>query len=398
MATKTSKAKGAAKKAGAKKTSAKKAQAKKPTDNKAAPKKAAPAKKTAKADAGCAFYLYDEGQKKFVPAEQAKAVKIGGFDAFSFFLHKSADGKGWTISEATSGARIAVGRTQAEVKAKAAEALSKHGADDLAESIRRTIAKNGAAPGFDAPKGASKKQTFAVTTDDGTEVEVTFDAEFRNHLEFRGAVSPTGYRSHFGYDGKGKVEDAARKIANDLHAEFLKEQAKQARKGKKSAEAQKAPQVTTRLKSRILAALVDDKKLPRKQVQFDDIVKATGGEVGDVAAALMALELEHKIKSLPGKFYRLPKADEDTVAKDNRGGKPRGKMSMLDAAVEVLKAAKEPLTVKDITRAVFEKGLAATNGRTPHATLSAAMGREIKARGAQSRFRRADRGRFELNA
>jgi hypothetical protein len=110
MATKkTSKAKGAAaKKAVAKKTPAKKSEGKKVAAKKATPKK------TAKADAGCAFHLYDEGQKKFVPAEQAKAVKIDGFDAFSFFLHKSADGKGWTISEATSGGRIAVGFTQKE--------------------------------------------------------------------------------------------------------------------------------------------------------------------------------------------------------------------------------------------------------------------------------------------
>jgi hypothetical protein len=398
MATKkTSKAKGAAaKKAVAKKTPAKKSEGKKVAAKKATPKK------TAKADAGCAFHLYDEGQKKFVPAEQAKAVKIDGFDMFSFFLHKSADGNGWTISEATSGARIAVGRTQAEVKAKAAEALSKHGAADLAESIRRTIAKNGAAPGYETAGKAAKPGTrsFKVTTDDGETVDVTFDAEFRNHLEFRGAISPTGYRSHFGYDGKGKVEDAARKIANALRAEFLKEQVKQARKGKKGAEPQKAPQVTTRLKSRILAALVDDKKLPRLQVQFDKIVKATGAPVGDVAAALMVLELNRAVKSLPGKFYRLPKADEEKGkgGKGNRGGKPQGKMSMLDAAVEILKGTKEPITVKEITRAIFEKELAASNGRTPHATLSAAMGREIAGKGAQSRFRRADRGRFELNA
>jgi hypothetical protein len=395
MATKISKAKGAVKKAGAKKTPAKKALAKKPAEKNAAPKKAAPAGKAAKADAGCAFHLYDEGQKKFVPAEQAKAVKIDGFGAFSFFLHKSADGKGWTISEATSGGRIAVGFTQKEAKEKAKEALGKHGEADLAESIRRTIAKNGAAPGFEARK--AEKQIFKVTTDDGNEVEVTFDAEFRNHLEFRGAVSPTGYHSHFGYDGKGKVEDAARKIANALRAEFLKEQAKSARKGKKGAEAGNMPQVTTRLKSRILAALVDDKKLPRLQVQFDEIVKATGAPVGDVAAALMVLELNRAVKSLPGKFYRLPKADEQKPS-GNRGGKPRGKMSMLDAAVEILKGSTEPITVKEITRAVFEKDLAASNGRTPHATLSAAMGREIAAKGAESRFRRADRGRFALNA
>lgn len=116
----------------------------------------------------------------------------------------------------------------------------------------------------------------------------------------------------------------------------------------------------------------------------------------------MTLELERKVKALPGKFYRLPKAEESKRAAkgDGKGGggKPKGKLSILNAAVEIMKGAKEPLTVKEITRAVFEKGLAASNGRTPHATLSAAMGREITAKGAESRFRRAERGRFELNA
>ncbi len=148
------------------------------------------------------------------------------------------------------------------------------------------------------------------------------------------------------------------------------------------------------LRDQVIAALGTDKP----QVHFDDLVKATGGAVDAVAAALMVLELEHKVKSLPGKFYRLPKADEAKATKGNRGGKPRGKMSLLDAAVEIMKGTKKPLSVKEITRVIFEQGLAASNGRTPHATLSAAMGREVAGKGTQSRFRRAERGRFELNA
>ena len=131
MATKkTSKktAKKTAKKAPAKKAATKKTTAKKPPAKKTAAKKAS-AKKTAARKVAPAkdapFHLYDEGGKKFVPAEKAKAVKVPGFDDFQFFLHKSADGKGWTISEATSGGRISVGRTQKEAKEKAAEALGK---------------------------------------------------------------------------------------------------------------------------------------------------------------------------------------------------------------------------------------------------------------------------------
>jgi hypothetical protein len=378
-----------AKKAATKKTTAKKAPAKKASAKKTAARKVAPAK-------DAPFHLYDEGSEKFVPAEKAKAVKIPGFDDFRFFLHKSADGKGWTISEATSGGRISVGRTQKEAKEKAAEALGKHGQEDLAESIKRSIARNGTAPGFEDAAKATAKKTFSVTTDDGTEVEVTFDAEFRNHLEFRGAISPTGYRSHFGYDGSGKVEDAARKIAGDLRAEYLKEQAKQVRKGKK--QPKDAPEITQKLKSGVLAALVDDDNRPRAQVHFDDIAEATGATAGEVAATLMVLELDRKVKSLPGKYWRLPKKKAQGSPATGRGRKPNGELSQLDAAVKILTDAKEPLTCKEIVRRMFEQKLWNTSGRTPGATLSASMQREIAKRGSEARFRRAERGLYEVNA
>ena len=367
--------------------------AKKTTAKKATVKKNAPASKATSTEADT-FHLFEERQQKFIPAQQAKPVKVDGFDAFSFFLHKSADGKGWSISETTSGGRISVGFTQKEAKEKAREALGKHGAADLAESIKQSIAKHGAAPDFDAAK--LEKRKFTVTTDDGISVDVVYDACMHNHLEFRGEISPTGYRSHFGYDGKGEVTEEARIIASDLRANFLKEQAKEARKGT-AAEAKPSPQVTTRLKSKILAALVDEKKLPKEQVHIDDIAKATGAEIGDVAATLMVLELNRAIKSLPGKFFRLAKAEEQKPS-GNRGRKPNGKSSQLDAAVDILKEAAEPLTCKEIVRRMFERKAWETTGRTPGATLSASMQREIAKRGEDSRFRRAERGLYELNA
>jgi hypothetical protein len=178
------------------------------------------------------------------------------------------------------------------------------------------------------------KQTFDITTKDGTKVNVTYQPENRYHLEFRGEISPTGYHSHFGFNGKSEVKEYASKYAEDLRSFFLKEQVKQARKNK------------------ILI-----------------------------------------VKPAPETA-----AKEKTVAEANgRGGKPKGSLSMLDAAAKVLKEAKEPLCCKDICRAIFEKKLAESSGRTPHATISAAMGREIKTLGKNSRFRRADRGRFESN-
>jgi hypothetical protein len=75
-------------------------------------------------------------------------------------------------------------------------------------------------------------------------------------------------------------------------------------------------------------------------------------------------------------------------------------MSLLDAAAHLLSLGTvAPMRCKDIVDLAIQRGLWAprNGGRTPANTLSAAMRREIKAKGDASRFRLADRGRFELN-
>jgi hypothetical protein len=69
-------------------------------------------------------------------------------------------------------------------------------------------------------------------------------------------------------------------------------------------------------------------------------------------------------------------------------------MSGLDAAALVLKEAGEPLNVQALIVRILERGLWKTEGRTPAATIYAAMIREIKAKGSSSRFQKVDRGTF----
>ncbi len=78
----------------------------------------------------------------------------------------------------------------------------------------------------------------------------------------------------------------------------------------------------------------------------------------------------------------------DIAAKADR--KPSG----LDLAAKVLADAGEPLAAK----AIAERAIAAgwqTSGKTPQATLYAAMLREIAKKGDTARFRKVDRGLFE---
>lgn len=84
----------------------------------------------------------------------------------------------------------------------------------------------------------------------------------------------------------------------------------------------------------------------------------------------------------------------DAAKPEKKGPKPARQGGGLVAAHQVLAAAKQPMNVRDITKAAMDKGLWAPGGKTPWATLAAAMGREIKDKGKQSRFKKTDRGLF----
>ena len=84
-------------------------------------------------------------------------------------------------------------------------------------------------------------------------------------------------------------------------------------------------------------------------------------------------------------------------ARDAKRAKERKarRTSALDAAAMVLAEAKKPMRAKDLIERMAAKGLwKSPGGKTPEATLYAAMVREIKQKGAQARFRKAERGTF----
>ena len=70
--------------------------------------------------------------------------------------------------------------------------------------------------------------------------------------------------------------------------------------------------------------------------------------------------------------------------------------SGLDAAVMVLREADEPMRCGEITQRMLEKGLWRTQGKTPASTIYALIILEIAKRGQDSRFRKTDRGLFDL--
>jgi len=83
--------------------------------------------------------------------------------------------------------------------------------------------------------------------------------------------------------------------------------------------------------------------------------------------------------------------------KPKRGRKPAdGKLSGLDAAAQVLGEAGEPLNTKEMVKRMLDQGLWETQGKTPAATIYAAILREIQKKGAEARFEKVGRGTFAL--
>ncbi len=78
----------------------------------------------------------------------------------------------------------------------------------------------------------------------------------------------------------------------------------------------------------------------------------------------------------------------------DRQRKPK-RVSALAAAAQVLSKADKPMGAQELIAAMAEQGLwTSPGGKTPHATLYAAMLREIAAKGKDARFTKVDRGQF----
>ena len=116
---------------------------------------------------------------------------------------------------------------------------------------------------------------------------------------------------------------------------------------------------------------------------------AKGKTIGELASAM-----EKKIK---GESKTKPTAE----TKPKRESKPKKEStrgpSGLDVAAQMLKDAGTPMKCKEMVEQMIAKGLWSTNGKTPSATIYAAIIREISEKSNASRFTKVDRGSFAFN-
>ena len=127
------------------------------------------------------------------------------------------------------------------------------------------------------------------------------------------------------------------------------------------------------------------KKTSAKKKTTDQLRKEAIKDI-DVRLNGDATPSENGSKAKDGKATKAAKAP-----KEKKVRKPSG----LDLAAQVLTESKEPLNAKTIAERAITSGWK-TNGKTPHATIYAAIIREIQNKGGASRFVKTDRGRFQI--
>ena len=114
-------------------------------------------------------------------------------------------------------------------------------------------------------------------------------------------------------------------------------------------------------------------------------------------ATLVDPRIAEKAKALDAAVAKLATPGLKATRKEAPKAEPKKarKMGALDAAAIVLADAGKPMRSKDLIAEMAKRGLwTSPGGKTPEATLYAAILREIGAKGTAARFARAGKGEF----
>jgi hypothetical protein len=205
----------------------------------------------------------------------------------------------------------------------------------------------------------------------GTFLPVRIDKSL-GHGRYEGVVMPSGATVKFSTDsvkGDGETVEQWQARRKPKERDLPDPAPKATGKRKKSSQAEFA-----------VTALIE----PGAKTGKKDQGAVPAGDVG--AGAKKATKPAKDAKDAK---QRKPKADKPAKQR-----KPGG----LDAAARVLREAGTAMNCGDIVKTALEKGYWQTGGKTPAATIYAAIITEIAKKGDASRFRKTERGHFELTA
>jgi len=144
-----------------------------------------------------------------------------------------------------------------------------------------------------------------------------------------------------------------------------------------STKTKKAPKTRTPAKSKSAARADGAAKTERlRKAALAEIKGRLDGKPAEATPA----------KAKGGKAAKTPKAPKEKKTK---------RVSALDAAAQVIAGSKVPMRAKEMIAEMEAKGLwKSPGGKTPEATLYAAIIREIAAKGEKARFKKHERGVF----
>jgi hypothetical protein len=147
-----------------------------------------------------------------------------------------------------------------------------------------------------------------------------------------------------------------------------------------------------------LAKAIDELESYHRARTGTRVLKTNAAEIV-LAAQNQGIDLIEEIEDMATKTKATDSTKATKSTKGSDGTKKTktegGGMSCLDAAAKVLKAVKEPMNCQEMIKAMADKGYwSSPNGLTPHATLYSAILRELKTKGAEARFKKAERGKF----
>jgi len=142
------------------------------------------------------------------------------------------------------------------------------------------------------------------------------------------------------------------------------------------------------------------KKAPKTVRMSKSAARADGAAKTNRARKAAIAEIQNRLDGKPadaaaGKKAKGSKAPKTPKApKPAREKKPK-RVSALDAAAQVLVKTTKPMRATEMIAEMEAKGLwKSPGGKTPEATLYAAIIREIAAKGDKARFKKHDKGVF----
>ena len=136
------------------------------------------------------------------------------------------------------------------------------------------------------------------------------------------------------------------------------------------------------------------KSAQRLRGWWDDYLKGGDEQAHTPPQGDGAAEDVPKVKEPMRRAPRAKPAPTCLASTDRSAARQGGRMSGLDAAAKVLEEAGGPLDCRTIVERAFEKGYWHSDGKTPAATLYAAILRDIRKYEKNSRFVKAGPGKF----